>query len=74
MVRGMPLDPNNDPNESYTIGHMPAKEHDLPPDWWTVFCNGVPVYHFAPDNRAGADRYATDPGLRLSLVRQYIHS
>jgi hypothetical protein len=52
----MPIIPENDPNEAYEIGHLPLREHDLPPDWWTVFCNGILVHHFAPERRALADR------------------
>jgi hypothetical protein len=52
---------------------MPAREHDLPPDWWTVFCNGIPVRHCAPDRRDLAERYATDPDYRLSLIRTKLH-
>jgi hypothetical protein len=57
----MPIIPGQYPNEAYEIGHLPAREHDLPPDWWTVFCNGIPVRHCAPDRRDLAERYATDP-------------
>jgi hypothetical protein len=70
----VPIDPANDPNEAYDVGHMPAQPHGLPADWWTIFCNGVPVYHFAPDNKAGADRYASDPAYRLSLVTRFLHA
>jgi hypothetical protein len=51
----MPIIPDNDPNEAYDVGHMLPVPHGLPPEWWTVFCNGVPVYHFAPDMRATAE-------------------
>jgi hypothetical protein len=69
----MPIILENDPNEAYDVGHMQAKPHGLPPEWWTVFCNGVPVYHFAPDKRATAERYATDSAYRLSLVTGFFH-
>jgi hypothetical protein len=69
----MPIIPGQDPNEAYDIGHMPAREHDLPPDWWTVFCNGIPVRHCAPDRRDLAERYASDPDYRLSLITTKLH-
>ena len=47
----MPITPGQDPNEAYDIGHLPAREHDLPPDWRTVFCNGIPVHHCSPSRR-----------------------
>jgi hypothetical protein len=61
----MPIIPGQDPNEAYEVGHMP--------DWWTIFCNGIPVHHCAPDRRDLAERYATDPGYRLSLVTTKLH-
>ena len=33
-----------------------------------VACNGVPVRHCVPIRRDLAERYATDPGYRLSLI------
>jgi hypothetical protein len=69
----MPIDPNNDPNEAYEIGHLPPAPHDMPPDWWTVFCNGIPVHHFTPRDKEKAERYCRDPAWRLSLERKYIH-
>src|ERR1700722_7342026 len=88
----MPIIAGQDPNEAYDIGHMPAREHDLPPDWWTVFCNGmparehdlppdwwtvfcngIPVRHCAPGRLDLAERYATDPDYRLSLVATKLH-
>jgi hypothetical protein len=74
----MPIIPGQDPNEAYEVGrlevgHLPEREHDLPPDWWTVFCNGIPVRHCAPGRRDLAERYATDPGYRLSLVTTKLH-
>jgi hypothetical protein len=68
----MPIIPGQDPNEAYEIDHMPAREHDLPPDWWTVFCNGIPVRHCAPDRHDLAERYA-NPDYRLSLIRTKWH-
>jgi hypothetical protein len=69
----MPIVPDNDPNEAYEIGHMPAVPHGLPPDWWTVYCNGIPVYHFAPRYARKAEHYATDSAYRLSLMTAFIH-
>jgi hypothetical protein len=64
----MPIILGQDPNEAYDIGHLPARGHDLPPDWWTVFCNCIPGHHCALSRRDLADRYVTDPDYRLSLV------
>jgi hypothetical protein len=68
----MPIIPENDPNEACEIGHRPAREHDLPAEWWTVFCNAIPVHHFAPGCRDKAERYATDPADRLGLVTSFV--
>jgi hypothetical protein len=74
VLTGMPINPDNDPNEAYEIGYMPPEPHGMPADWLTVFCNGIPVHHFTPDRRASAERYCTDPAFRLSLERRYIHT
>ena len=50
------------PNEAYDV----APIEGWPQGWWTITCNGIPVWH-AP-NRAKAGRYATDPEYRASLV------
>jgi hypothetical protein len=50
------------PNEAYDV--IPTR--GWPEGWWTITCNGIPVWH-AP-TRAKADRYATDPEYRASLV------
>jgi hypothetical protein len=52
-----------DPTESYEV--IPAID---PVGWWTVICNGVPVRHFS--DREKAERYASDPEYRASLVVQ----
>ena len=65
----VPIDPANDSNEAYEV--VPA---NLREGWWTATCNGIPVYHFSPNARAKADRYATDPEYRLSLLRRFIHA
>jgi hypothetical protein len=50
------------PNEAYDV--VPARRA---PGWWTVICNGIPVRHFAKPQEA--QRYATDPDYRASLVK-----
>jgi hypothetical protein len=64
----MPIIADHDPNEAYEI--IPMDEHPRGPrgGWWTVTCNGVPAYHFAPDRRDLAERYATDPNYREAQV------
>jgi hypothetical protein len=52
---------------------LQPREHDLLPDWWTIFCNGIPVYHCAPGRRDLAERYASDPDYRLSLITTKLH-
>lgn len=69
----MPIIPDCDPSEAYEVVPMVPSRHGPPPTWWTVRCNGIPVYHFAPDRRAEAERYATDPGYRLARQTQFIH-
>jgi hypothetical protein len=54
--------PGNDPNAAYDV--VPSER--WPKDWWTVKCNGIPMWH-APDRRT-ADRYATDPEHRARLI------
>jgi hypothetical protein len=51
--------------DTYTI--VPA---DTPPGWFTVLCNGVPVWH-AP--RESAERYAADPEYRERLRPPKLH-
>jgi hypothetical protein len=70
----MPIDPDNDPNEAYEIGHLPPRPHDLPPDWWMLFCNRILVRHFTPAQRDRAERYCSDAAYRLSCQRKYIHA
>lgn len=70
----MPIIPECDPNAAYEVVPMKHESHGPPPGWWTVTCNGIPVYHFAPDHRVAADRYVTDPAYRLNLERQYAHA
>ena len=54
--------PGNDPSAAYDV--VPSER--WPKDWWTVTCNGIPVWHCP--TRAKAERYATDPEYRASLV------
>jgi hypothetical protein len=56
-------DPANDPNDTYAVIPTPA-ELGGPTDWWTVMAHGVPVWHFPPDKRDLAERFATDPVYR----------
>jgi hypothetical protein len=53
---------------------MPAREYDMPPEWWTIFCNGIPVHHCAPSRRDLADPYATNADYRPSLIRTKLHN
>jgi hypothetical protein len=64
----MPVAPDHDPNEAYEI--IPMDEHPRGPrgGWWTVTCNGIPTYHFAPGRRDLAERYATDAAYRRAQV------
>jgi hypothetical protein len=61
------------PDDIYEV--IPMDEHPRGPrgGWWTVTCNGVPVYHFSPDQRDLAERYATDADYRASLVVTKLH-
>ena len=57
------------PNDVYEV--IPMDEHPRGPrgGWWTVTRNGVAAYHFAPDRRDAAERYATDPDYRLAQLK-----
>jgi hypothetical protein len=46
--------PGNDPNAAYDV--VPSQ--DWLHGWWTVTCNGIPVWHCS--TREKAERYATD--------------
>ena len=52
----------NSSNEAYEV--VPIE--GWPEGWWTITCNGIPVWHCP--TRAKAERYATDPEYRASLV------
>jgi hypothetical protein len=51
--------------DTYTV--IPA---DNPPGWFTVLCNGVPVWH-AP--KESAERYAADLEYRARVVKTKAH-
>ena len=51
---------DHDPNEAYNV--EPA---DYPAGWFTIRCNGIPVWYAA--SREAAERYASDPDYRHSL-------
>jgi hypothetical protein len=55
----MPIIPGQHPNEAYELALSP--ESLRMPGWYTVTCNGIPVYHFAPQNVWDAERYCFDP-------------
>jgi hypothetical protein len=58
--------PENDSSAAYDV--IPAES---PPGWWTVTCNGIPVWHCA--TREKAERYATDAEYRASLIAVKFH-
>jgi hypothetical protein len=57
---------DDDPNEAYEVVPIEPGPHGPPEDWWTVKRNGLPVRHFPGKEKA--ERYATDPEYRASLV------
>ena len=57
----MPTLTDPDPNEAYDV--EPA---DYPAGWFTIRCNGIPVWY--TPRREAADRYATDAEVRARLV------
>jgi len=69
----MPIIPDHDPDEAYDVVPMKQEPHGPPADWWTVTCNGIPVYHFSPSAKDRAERYCRDPAFRLSLVTTFLH-
>ena len=56
----------DDPNEAPEVVPIEPGPHGPPEDWWTVKRNGLPVRHFSGKEKA--QRYATDPEYRASLV------
>ena len=69
----MPIDPDNDPNEAYEVKNVPEEMRGPPPDWWMVTSNGIPGDISSPRSKDKANRYATDPAYRLSLITQKAH-
>jgi len=66
-------DPANDPNEIYAVFPTPAGLGG-PTGWWTVTAHGVLVWHFPPDKRDLAMRFATDPAYRQHCAnRKNVH-
>ena len=63
----MPIIPGQHPNEAYELALSP--ESLRMPGWYTVTCNGIPVYHFAPQNVWDAERYCCDPEYRLAQTK-----
>jgi hypothetical protein len=62
-----------DPNEAYEVTHVPERLRGPPTDWGMVTCNnGIPVRFFAPESNAKAERYATDPEYRQSLITKMV--
>jgi hypothetical protein len=57
---------DDDPNEAYVVVPLRPGAHGPPRGWWTVKRNGIPVKHFPGKEKA--ERYATDPKYRASLV------
>jgi hypothetical protein len=57
---------DDDPNEAYEVVPIEPGPHGPPKGWWTVKRNGHPVRHFPGKEKA--QRYATDPAYRASLV------
>jgi hypothetical protein len=53
---------DDDPNEAYEVVPIEGP----PKGWWTVKRNGLPVRHFPGKEKA--QRYATDPAYRASLM------
>ena len=58
--------------DRYEVVPMERGPHD-PEGWWTVTLNGTPVRHFPAEKRDLAERYATDPEYRASLVVKKLH-
>jgi hypothetical protein len=57
---------DDDPNEAYEVVPIEPGPNGPPKGWWTVKRNGFPVRHFP--GKKNAQRYATDPEYRASLV------
>ncbi|MDB5610270.1 MAG: hypothetical protein JWP25_7170 [Bradyrhizobium sp.] len=57
---------DDDPNEGYEVVLIEAGPHGSAEGWWTVMRNGKPVRNFPGKEKA--ERFATDPEYRASLV------
>jgi hypothetical protein len=57
---------NEDPNEAYEVVPNEPGPRGPPKGWWTVRRKGVPVRYFPGKEKA--ERFATDPEYRASLV------
>jgi hypothetical protein len=57
---------DDDPNEAHEVVPIEPGPHVPPEGWWTVKRKGLPVRHFPGKEKA--ERYATDPEYRASLV------
>jgi hypothetical protein len=60
---------DDDPNEAYVVVPVVPVEpgpNGPPKGWWTVKRNGKPVRYFPSKEKA--ERFATDPEYRASLV------
>jgi hypothetical protein len=57
---------DDDPNEAYVVVPVEPGPNGPPKGWWTVKRNGIAVRHFP--GKENAQRYATDPEYRASLV------
>src|SRR6266436_3203393 len=57
---------DDDLNKAYEVVPIEPGPHGPPKGWWTVKRNGLPVRHFPGKEKA--QRYATDPAYRASLV------
>ena len=57
---------DDDPNEAYVVVPTEPGPNGPPKGWWPVKRNGIAVRHFSGKEKA--QRYATDPEYRASLV------
>jgi hypothetical protein len=57
---------DDDPNEAYVVVPTEPGPNGPPKGWWTVKRNGIAVRHFPGKEKA--QRYATDPEYRASLI------
>jgi hypothetical protein len=57
---------DDDPNEVYEVVPVEPGPHGPSHTWWTVKRKGIPVRYFPGKEKA--ERFATDPEYRASLV------